>query len=281
MDTQGRELAGELRVPRNMAQTLAGSIHDDATASKLGFRGGTVAGSIHMDQFVPLLADLHGEAWLGAGTLSLYFKHATVDQEPVRASASLAPGARQARLSMIKHTGEQVCEGTAALGADPDSELARRIEDQAKASDLRILARAAVGPLGEPASVRLSGETLARRLETITETLPAYRGEGAWKGCVLPPSCVVHLAMDVQRGRMPLEGKAVGLFGAIEVQALGQPLLADVDYRSRASILALSESPKTENVWWECVLADPATGRDVARMVQYLRFMKASSPLYA
>jgi len=29
-----------------------GSIHDDATAAKLGFRGGTVAGSIHMDQYV-------------------------------------------------------------------------------------------------------------------------------------------------------------------------------------------------------------------------------------
>ena len=31
-----------------------GSIHDQATAEKLGFRGGTVAGSNHMDLFPPL-----------------------------------------------------------------------------------------------------------------------------------------------------------------------------------------------------------------------------------
>jgi len=48
----------EFRKPRNSAAEVKGSIHDDATASKLGFRGGTVAGSIHMDQFVPGLLKL-------------------------------------------------------------------------------------------------------------------------------------------------------------------------------------------------------------------------------
>ena len=48
----------EFRKPRNSAAEVKGSIHDDATASKLGFRGGTVAGSIHMDQFVPGLLAL-------------------------------------------------------------------------------------------------------------------------------------------------------------------------------------------------------------------------------
>nr|QQZ49309.1 hypothetical protein JKL49_19875 [Phenylobacterium glaciei] len=38
------EISGEFRRPRNLAQEIKGSIHDDATASKLGFRGGTVAG---------------------------------------------------------------------------------------------------------------------------------------------------------------------------------------------------------------------------------------------
>ena len=51
----------EFRSPRNSAAEVKGSIHDDATASKLGFRGGTVAGSIHMDQFVPGLLEIYGE----------------------------------------------------------------------------------------------------------------------------------------------------------------------------------------------------------------------------
>jgi hypothetical protein len=64
---------GPFRSPRNSAAEVKGSIHDDATATKLGFRGGTVAGSIHMDQFVPRLLELYGDAWLQTGGLSLYF----------------------------------------------------------------------------------------------------------------------------------------------------------------------------------------------------------------
>jgi hypothetical protein len=42
-------ITGPVRSPRNLAATITGSIHDDATATSLGFRGGTVAGSVHMD----------------------------------------------------------------------------------------------------------------------------------------------------------------------------------------------------------------------------------------
>ena len=39
----------------NNARHVPGSLHDDATATRLGFRGGTVAGSIHLELFPPLL----------------------------------------------------------------------------------------------------------------------------------------------------------------------------------------------------------------------------------
>jgi hypothetical protein len=49
-------VAGPLWAARNWsADDGAGSIHDDETASKLGFRGGTVAGDVHMNQFPPVL----------------------------------------------------------------------------------------------------------------------------------------------------------------------------------------------------------------------------------
>ncbi|MDD9970999.1 MAG: hypothetical protein OXR73_32470, partial [Myxococcales bacterium] len=58
-------LAGPVRTPRNSAKHAgAGSIHDDATAQKLGFRGGTVAGSLHMEQFPPLFIEAFGDTWL-------------------------------------------------------------------------------------------------------------------------------------------------------------------------------------------------------------------------
>ena len=52
-------------------------------------------------------------------------------------------------------------------------------------------------------------------------------------------------------------------------------------YKVRAKVLALTESPKTENVWYRAWAADPATGEDVCSMLMYLRYMKASSKHYA
>ena len=73
---------------------------------------------------------------------------------------------------------------------------------------------------------------------------------------------------------------SVGLFGALETQQLAGPLKAGVDYVARTRMLKLTESPKTENAWYEVLVADQA-GQDVARVVYYLRFMKGSSPLWA
>jgi hypothetical protein len=60
-------LIGPVRRPHNRYLELPGSIHNNEVASKLGFRGGTVAG-VHMDQFVPLLLDAFGPAWFETGS---------------------------------------------------------------------------------------------------------------------------------------------------------------------------------------------------------------------
>lgn len=264
---------GPFRSPRNMAAEVKGSIHDDATAGKLGFRGGTVAGSVHMDQFVPRLVELYGEKWFETGGLSLYFTQATVDREEV--SASVAADGPRARLSMHNRDGALICQGTAAPSPDERAELVGRMagQDPAEPGRLRILAAVAAGDEGET-TVRLEPEALKRHLGIITEALPAY-GDG-----VLPPSQAVSLA---HQARSAAVGKAtqphVGLFGALEVQHLAGPLKAGVDYRAKTKVLKLTESPKTENAWYEVVLAEG--GRDMARVLFYLRFLKASSPLWS
>ena len=58
---------GPVRKPRNSAANEKGSIHDDAVAQKLGFRGGTVAASLHMEQFPPLLLHMFGPRWWKCG----------------------------------------------------------------------------------------------------------------------------------------------------------------------------------------------------------------------
>ncbi|MDP3852379.1 hypothetical protein [Phenylobacterium sp.] len=268
--------AGPFRIPRNTAQEIKGSIHDDATASKLGFKGGTVAGSIHMDQFVPALLDLHGEAWFATGGVSLMFKQATVDGEAVR--AVVAPGADRAALTMFNEAGALICEGTANLGDDRGSELARRLKAQEPpaAGALRILAALKVGDEAADIPLSVTPDALAKRLATITEMLPAYGPDSL----ILPPSMAVVLAHGARASVVGSAGKAVGLFGALEVQHLAGPLKAGVDYLGRTRVHALAESPRTEAAWYDVTIADKGSGREIARVKFFLRFMKGSSPLW-
>lgn len=263
--------AGALRTPRNTYQGSQSSIHNDATASKLGFKGGTVAGSIHMDQFAPLLLDLYGEAWLERGTLSLMFKQPTVDGEPVR--ASLTPGEERALLVMHNEAGDLICEGTASLGPDPKSELALRMLAQQRPSELRILA--ALKPGDEVADIPLEAslEALETRLSTITEPLAIYETG------VLPPSMLVHLAHGARQAVVASAGKSVGLFGALETEVMKGPLKAGVPYVGRTKIHALADSPRTEAAWYDVFVAERG-GEDLARVRFFLRFMKGSSPLW-
>ena len=56
---------------------------------------------------------------------------------------------------------------------------------------------------------------------------------------------------------------------------------ADRDYVGRTTMLKITESPKTENVWYDVDIADKATGKDVASVTFMIRAMKPSSPLWA
>lgn len=272
----GSTRVGPLRNPRNMASEVKGSIHDDATATKLGFRGGTVAGSIHMDQFVPLILEAYGEDWFTGGNLSLVFKQPTTDGEAVQ--AALTPGRERARLEMWNEDKALICQGTAADHADAGSELSRRLltQEPAPRGTLRILSALQVGQEASDISLSVPRETLTRALATITETAPDYEGGG-----VLPPSLVVQLAHGARNAVVGSAGSAVGLFGALEIQFLHGPLEAGRDYVGRTRVHALTESPKTENVWYDVLIADPDTGRDQARVTFCLRFMKGSSPLWS
>lgn len=281
-------IAGPLREPRNLEQALKGSIHDDATAVKLGLRGGTVAGSLHMEQFPPLLTHLFGRRWWQTGGLSLYFRYATTDREKVQCFSRRPepdPAAHDdARTEVwIDHEdGHRVAEGTASVGKpDPIAALRLRIQQVPTPGDLRILSDLELGRESEPVPTKATRERLERRLSVIVEPLPDYGSESEWGGPIAPPSLVVDAMTRVQQELLPPERKyGVGLYGAIEIQHLKGPVLVERDYRVRAKILAVSETPKTEYLWYESTLSDPEGGDDIASMLMMLRFMKASHPAW-
>jgi hypothetical protein len=113
-------IAGPVRRPRNLAADIAGSIHDDQTASALGFRGGTVAGSVHMDQFPPLLLRAFGPQWFETGSLSLYFRNATTDNEPVQAFVERPPAGSTDVQVRAWATTRRRCERSRQAGSPDD-----------------------------------------------------------------------------------------------------------------------------------------------------------------
>ncbi len=273
--------SGPVRAPRNSAKHLgAGSIHDDATAQKLGFRGGTVAGSLHMDQFPPLLLQALGDDWLRSGGMSLYFKYATTDGEPVQAfCAAPTPDSRRIPIWMDDAQGHRVCDGTANLGGEDLESLCRqRLNDTAFPKDIRILAALSPGDTSPAVPTRISAEALARRLPVITEPLPGYQDPSLFGHLLAPPSLQVQ-ALRAGESLVLQRDKefGVGLFGAIELQALAGPVLVDYPYETFTKVLLVGETPKTEFFWYQSDLLDPNAGTTVARMLMMLRFMKASS----
>jgi hypothetical protein len=208
--------------------------------------------------------------------MSLYFTQATIDAEAVR--ATVEAGETRARLTMHNEAGAQICEGTASLGRDPQSELARRFETQtpAEPESLRILKALAVGDEHHGLPVRIEPQALAAYLDRATEPLPAYRDAQ-----VLPPAQIVHLSHMTRKAVLAKAAQpSVGLFGALEVEQIAGPLKAGVDYLARSKVLKFSESPRTENVWYEVVFTAKEDGPDLGRVLYLLRFMKGSSPLW-
>jgi hypothetical protein len=287
MTTSSEVIRGQVRRPRNLSAHATGSIHDDATATALGFRGGTVAGSIHMDQFPPLLLEAFGQRWFEAGGLSLYFRHATTDGEPVEALLErpvTAGGDAQVRAWATTTDDVIVAEGTAAVGEPPvPSALRSRDLRPVDPAGLRILKALRPGDsLGEcRAAADGDRQRAVIAAGAMTEPLPWYTGPSPWGGPIAAPSAVVSLLYQrLLAGIRDSLGEHVGLFGAIEVRFLAGPVFADRSYRVTGEVAALSQTPKTEVLWFDSRALDD-DGTPVAQMRMMLRQMKQSSPLYA
>ena len=276
-------IVGPLRHPVNQAQGVRDSIHNDAVASKLGFRGGTVAGSIHLELFPPLLLEAFGERWFERGTLSVNFRNATTDREPVRASVRQPQGKGDAQVDVKieRDEGLLVGEGTASVGdVDEPSALLQLDLSRFEPGELRILAGVERGDAIPEADVNMPAKHQHDRLAVITEPLEWYT-ESPWGGPIASPATIVHyLYTHPAKVIGSKAGRAVGLFGAIEIRHINGPLLLDRTYRVGGAVVAVGQSPKTEYVWFESY-ANDADGKRIAEMRMQLRWMKASSRLYS
>ncbi|MBN1380669.1 MAG: hypothetical protein JXA41_03230 [Deltaproteobacteria bacterium] len=65
-------LYGHWRSPVNEWSDAPSSIHNDETAKKVGMRGGTIPGTVHLNLFPPLMLELFGRQWFEIGCISMF-----------------------------------------------------------------------------------------------------------------------------------------------------------------------------------------------------------------
>jgi hypothetical protein len=149
-------------------------------------------------------------------------------------------------------------------------------------AELRILKALRPGdPLGD-CQVLLDGTRQRASIAAgaMTEPMGWYTSPSPWGGPVAAPSTVVHLLYsDLMAGIRDSMGQHVGLFGAIEIRFRSGPVFVDCAYRVTGEVTALSQTPKTEVLWFDSRARD-GSGTVVAEMRMMLRQMKLSSPLY-
>jgi hypothetical protein len=78
-------------------------------------------------------------------------------------------------------------------------------------------------------------------------------------------------------------GDFVGLYGAIEIKNHNGPLLLDTDYTITGRVLDVSDSPKTEVLWFttEARVAGEPDSAPIASLTMMTRLLKNSSSLYS
>lgn len=192
--------------------------------------------------------------------------------------------ATRAKVWMENEAGDLVMSGTAALGEDPASEIQTRLQNVRTPTDIRMLSNVVPNKPSPTLTATADDAAIDERLQVITEPMSLYtenaQDNSAWGGRVLPIAPFVHLFRGVEIEIAPINGDYVGLYGAIEVQYLNGPVVSNTEYQLNGHALAVSESPKTEVLWYEATLSDPQSNQPVARMIKMDRLMKDASPLW-
>jgi hypothetical protein len=286
---EASKLSGPWRQPRQMLteQTYDGhaSIHDDATAQSLGFRGGTVEGPTHFSQVDPLCHALWGERWFAEGCVSAHYRNAAYEGEEVRAILELVPDSpRSARLRMEKRDGTEVLCGTVSCGANaPPSELDRKLEKLAPPEGLVILRDVRIGMRTGRIPVTMTPDqhmgdlypfTLRQKLAVITEPSPRYQE-------IIPFEMVSVLLNHVSRQHgFPMRQPAVSLFADQEIRMLAGPLYIGRPYEIERDVVALGASRRTESTWIRTCVFDPGGQEPIAAMLLNSATLKESYPQY-
>src|SRR5256885_6544299 len=195
-------LIGPWRSPKQMLHAQVydshASIHDDATAQKLGFQGGTIEGPTHFSQFAPLCERVWGKTWFETGCLSVHYRNPAFEGEEVKANIEKPkPGQSTLAIGMTKRDGTEILRGTASVGGDgTQTALHQRLGELKPLTEPVLLHDLNVGmKTGRPTRKMDAGQnmgdlypfSLAEKLKVITEPSSYYSSrDNPWGRPIIP-----------------------------------------------------------------------------------------------
>lgn len=299
IERSGNTLKGPWRAPLQMLAAQEydehASIHDDATAQKLGFRGGTIEGPTHFSQFAPLAFALWGARWFREGCISAHYRNAVYEGERVRAIMTQT-GDDHAAITMEKEDGTEVLRGSASVGSEaPPSALDQRVKTLAPPGTLVILRDIRVGLKTARRKVEMGADqnmgalypfSLRQKLEKITEPSAWYEEKGAsaspFGRAIIPLEMIsVLLNYTSKLDALLVRGGAVGLFADQEIRLIKGPLFVGEPYEIEREVVALSGSKRTESMWIRTSVYAPGSNDVLATMLLNIASLKESYPNYA
>jgi len=288
------KIFGGWRAPENLARASTTSIHDDDVAKKVGMRGGTIQGTIHLSMFTPLAQKIFGDRWFEQGTVSMYYTFATTDKEEVRAIIELPSDTTEEMLPIATKdvqvsawaelkNGQQIMTGTVSIGSPKEPSYLQAAElRNSKPEEIRILARHKVGDDLPSREILLTQEAANSGLRRITDQLEYYKDKekSPWRNAIIYPTAMFEaMALGYERTSTD-EYKAVPFYGATELRNINGPALIGVPYIAKGKYVCIGASGKTEYFWLDSTLEEKESGKIIASMRHLNRFMKAGSPLY-
>ena len=286
------KMYGGWRAPENLYRALKTSIHDDVVAKKVGMRGGTIPGTIHLSLFAPLARKIFGDRWFEKGTVSMYYTYATIDKEEVRAIIELPENTTEDSLPITTDdvqfkawgemkSGQQIMTGTISIGNPKELAYLQSLElKNSKPEELRILEGYKVGDEYGPEEVLVTQEAAIKGFPSITDRLEYYKGKSPWGNSILSPTASFGAMTMGLTAYNKTWDKGVPFFGATEVRYINGPILVDVSYIAKGKIASAGVSSKTEYYWLDATLEEKETGKLVASMRHMNRYMKVGSPVY-
>ena len=184
---------GPFRKLINTAADRKGSIHDDAEARKLGFRGGFVPGSVVGSAALPAVYKEFGQRWFEGGWYSLTFVSPVYIDDEVHEVAKRS--GEELAIQVVDRGGRLCCNGRAGLGAsvpwNPKEDGTHGAEG--------VLPGIEIGHAFKPIEFTPELEVCLGTVDSAGDLTPWFRESSPWGGPIVPPEYLQVKALHMMR----------------------------------------------------------------------------------